>query len=81
MEKYIVINILIAIDSLTKKEIIIVTENLRNYDAKARLKRYYKIVFSLKLMKQFLVKNEEQKILTCEKYFIENKINKNVIYM
>ena len=56
MEKYIVINILNAIDSLTKKEIIIVTENLRNYDAKARLKRYYKIVFSLKLMKQFLVK-------------------------
>ena len=77
MEKCIVVNILHD----TKNEIFIVTENLRNYDAKARLKRYYKIVFSLKLMKQFLVKNEEQKILTCEKYFIENKINKNVIYM
>ena len=77
MEKDIVVNILHD----TKKEIIIVTENLRNYDAKARLKRYFNILFNLKLMKQFLVKNEEEKILTCKKYFIENKINKNVIYM
>ena len=81
MEKYIIINILQGIDNSTKKKIFIITENSRNYDVKHRLKRYYKIIFSLKLMKQFLVINEEQKILTCEHYFSENKIKTNVIYM
>ena len=56
MEKYIVVNILHAIDSLTKKEMLIITENSRNYDVKMRLKRYFNILFAVKLIKQFLSK-------------------------
>ena len=81
MEKYIVVNILHAVDNLTKKEMLVIVENSRNYDVKMRLKRYFNILFTVKLMKQFLSKNEEQKRLTCEHFFLENKIKTNVIYM
>ena len=81
MEKYIVVNILHAVDNLTKKEMLVIVENSRNYDVKMRLNRYFNILLTVKLMKQFLSKNEEQKRLTCEHYFLENKIKTNVIYM
>ena len=75
MEKYIVVNILHAVDNLTKKEMLVIVENSRNYVVKMS------ILFTVKLMKQFLSKNEEQKRLTCEHYFLETKIKTNVIYM
>ena len=52
---------------------LVIVENSRNYDVKMRFKRYFNILFTVKSIKQFLSKNEEQKILTCEHYFLEKK--------
>ena len=53
MKLKMVVNILQAVDNLTKKEMLVIVENSRKY-VEMRLKRFFSILFTVKLMKQFL---------------------------